>query len=107
MPKASKYLFGNSEVEIVLADILEADAEVVVSSDDDQLSMGGGVSKTLRIAGGERLIQDSKNHVPAAVGRVVVTSAGDLPFKHVFHAITRKKGTPPSEDREENRRVIS
>lgn len=86
------YEVGRSSITLRFGDILESEAEVLVSSDDFLLSMGGGVSASLRHAGGSRFAADASKMVPAEVGDVVVSSAGDLPARYVFHAITIGSG---------------
>lgn len=86
-----KYKINNSEIKICFGDILKTKTEVIVSSDDSLLSRGGGISKCISIAAGESLQQDTKKKVPASLGDVVVTTAGNLPQKFVFHAITIDK----------------
>jgi len=82
------YAAGQSTITLRFGDITESEAEVLVSSDDHYLSMGGGVSAALRRAGGTRVAADASKLVPAKVGGVVVSSAGDLPAKYIFHAVT-------------------
>lgn len=60
----------------------------MVSSDDGFLSMGGGVSGAIRRGCGEDIVKETKKHLPAKLGDVVVTSAGQLPQKYIFHAVT-------------------
>ncbi|WP_415404506.1 macro domain-containing protein [Tateyamaria sp. SN3-11] len=60
----------------------------MVSSDDNYLSMGGGVSAAIRRSGGEIIAKEAQKHVPASLGDVAVTSGGALSAKYVFHAIT-------------------
>lgn len=86
------YEVGRSSITLRFGDIVESKAEVLVSSDDFLLSMGGGVSASLRRAGGTRLAADASKLVPAEVGEVVVSSAGDLPARYIFHAITIGRG---------------
>src|SRR5262249_58833150 len=50
--------------------------------------MGGGVSRALLCAGGARVAADASKLVPAQVGDVLVSSAGDLPAKYILHAVT-------------------
>jgi O-acetyl-ADP-ribose deacetylase (regulator of RNase III) len=50
--------------------------------------MGGGVSAAIRTAGGPRVPADASKMVPAKVGDVVVSTAGDLKAKYVLHAVT-------------------
>jgi O-acetyl-ADP-ribose deacetylase (regulator of RNase III) len=93
------YEVGRSSITLRFGDIIESEAEVLVSSDDFLLSMGGGVSASLRRAGGSRLAADASKMVPADVGDVVVSSAGDLPARYIFHAITigpERRGIEPA-----------
>lgn len=100
------YEFGGSRVTVKLIKLEQCKADVLVSSDDHMLSMKGGVSQALLRAGGQGIRHDANKQVPATLGDVVVTTAGALPAKHIFHAITRLDGAPPSEDRETNCKVI-
>lgn len=83
-----KYVIGNSSITIIFGDITKSTAEVIVSSDDYMLSMGGGVSRSIRNACGSQVWIDARKMIPAKLGDVVITSAGDLDAKYIFHAIT-------------------
>jgi O-acetyl-ADP-ribose deacetylase (regulator of RNase III) len=105
-----EYTVGSSRVRLVFGDLTKSKAEVLVSSDDYMLSMGGGLTKSkaevlvssddymlsmgggvsaaIRLAGGNRVALEASKMVPARRGDVVVTSAGDLDAKYVMHAIT-------------------
>lgn len=82
------YTIGSSTLSIEFGDITTSRADVIVSSDDSDLSMGGGVSAAILRAAGQSLLLEAAKHIPVQLGDVVVTSAGSLPAKHVFHAIT-------------------
>ncbi len=82
------YAVGRSRVQLIFGDISHATTEVIVSSDDTLLSMGGGVSMAIRRAGGGSIVADAAKLAPARVGDVVVSTAGSLPAKYVLHAIT-------------------
>jgi O-acetyl-ADP-ribose deacetylase (regulator of RNase III) len=82
------YKIGRSEIRLVFGDVTTSNAEVLVSSDDDGLSMGGGVSYALRKKGGEPVEVDASKHIPARLSDVIVTTAGALPAKYIFHGIT-------------------
>lgn len=86
------YEVGHSKIRLVFGDITSAKTEILVSSDDYMLSMGGGVSAAIRRAGGHRVAADATKMVPAHTGEVVVSTAGDLPAKYVLHAITLGPG---------------
>lgn len=87
--KPREYRFNNSCLTIILDDILESKAEVIVSSDDNQISMGGGVSLSIYNKGGSNIQADARRKLPASVGDVVVSTAGNLEHqKYVFHCLT-------------------
>lgn len=82
------YRIAGSQLTIDFGSVLDVPAEVVVSSDDYQLSMGGGVSAAIRIAAGNAVVLDAAKAVPREAGDVVVTTAGALPARYVFHVVT-------------------
>lgn len=83
-----KYVINSSELIVKFGDIVESKSEVVVSSDDNWLSMSGGVSWAILAKGGTMIQNDAKKHAPAQLGDVIVTTAGNLRQKYVFHCIT-------------------
>jgi O-acetyl-ADP-ribose deacetylase (regulator of RNase III) len=82
------YSIGKSQLMMDVGSVLDVTAEVVVSSDDYELSMGGGVSAAIRMAAGSALDLDAAKAVPREAGDVVVTTAGALPSRYVFHVVT-------------------
>lgn len=88
MGRSRTYNFGASKLNLQFGDLTTSDAQVLVSSDDCYISMGGGVSAAIRRAGGEAIALDAAKKVPASLGGVVVSAAGSLPAQYVFHAIT-------------------
>ena len=82
------YKFGNSKLILRFGDITKSNSQVIVSSDDYYLSMGGGVSSSILKAGGNEIALDAAKKVPAKLGDVVLTTAGRLNSKFVFHIIT-------------------
>ena len=85
------YKINNSTLRVIFGDITKSTTDVIVSSDDAYLTMGGGVSKAIRMFASDDIYKDTKKHIPASLGDVIVTSAVDLPHKYVFHAITISK----------------
>ena len=86
--KSREYRFGNCSLTLEFGDITSSQANVIVSSDDYRLTMGGGVSAAIRRAGGEAVMFDAAKKVPANIGDVIVTTAGNLSAAYIFHAIT-------------------
>lgn len=84
-----EYHINNSTIKIIFGNILNSQAEVIVSSDDCNITMGGGVSMAIRQKEGTDAIRlDVKKKIPADVGDVIVTTAGTLLQKNIFHVIT-------------------
>lgn len=89
MQQCKEYHINNSTIKIIFGNLLDSQAEVIVSSDDCYITMGGGVSMAIRCKEGTGAIQlDVKKKVPADIGDVVVSTAGTLPQKNIFHVIT-------------------
>jgi O-acetyl-ADP-ribose deacetylase (regulator of RNase III) len=86
------YQVGASTLSIEFGDLTTSKADVLVSSDDSYLTMGGGVSASIRRAAGQGILIEVAKTVPAKLGDVIVTSAGLLPAKHIFHAVTIGEG---------------
>lgn len=102
--KTRSYQFGKSRLTIEFGDITSAKTQVIVSSDDYYITMGGGVSASILRAGGQEIMIDAAKKVPAKLGEVVVTTAGRLQAQYVFHAITIEQHA--DRDRTSARQVV-
>jgi O-acetyl-ADP-ribose deacetylase (regulator of RNase III) len=88
MIQDTNYSIGDATFAITYSDIPSVSADAIVSSDDNYLSMGGGVSEAIARAAGSALRTDARKHIPLSLGDVAVTSAGNLAAKYVFHGVT-------------------
>ena len=86
--RTADYRINKTIFRVSHVDLTQVKAEVLVSSDDSELSMSGGVSGALLRVGGVEIRQDARKHTPLKIGEVVVTTAGRLPAKHIFHVVT-------------------
>lgn len=82
------YRVGSSTLTVRFGSLLDSTADVIVSSDDYLLSMGGGVSQAIARAAGSAIVVDAAKAVPLELGDVAVTTAGALPARFVFHVAT-------------------
>jgi O-acetyl-ADP-ribose deacetylase (regulator of RNase III) len=82
------YEIAGNQLTIDVGSVLDIPAEVVVSSDDYRLTMGGGVSGAILAAAGRSVALDAAKAVPREAGDVVVTTAGALTSRYVFHVVT-------------------
>jgi serine/threonine protein kinase len=78
---------GGRALRILHGDITKERVDAIVSSDDMQLSMAGSVARAIREVGGPTVEAEAKRFAPVRLGRAVVTSAGGLPARFVFHGI--------------------
>jgi len=76
MTRQRTYRVGASTLSLQLGDITESKADVLVSSDDCDLTMGGGVSAAIRRRAGQGILLEVAKKIPAKLGDVVVTGAG-------------------------------
>ena len=88
MNQQREYKFNNSLLVVKFSDIIETDTDVLVNSDDYLLPMRDGLSGYLLEKGGEDIMNDVQKKRKAELGDVVVSTAGKLPHKFIFHCVT-------------------
>jgi serine/threonine protein kinase len=95
MTEPDVYTFsGNRTLKVLIGSLAEQQVDALVSSEDGHLTMGEtipnarGVAAALRAAAGPDYVAEARRFIPVRPGRVVVTSAGKLPARFVFHGIT-------------------
>lgn len=84
------------EFVIVVHDLLAEPVDCIVNAANGMLAHGGGVAAAIAKKAGRRLIEEGDELVRRQgiipVGNAVVTTAGDLPFKGVIHAVGPRMG---------------
>lgn len=91
MEQTKEYHINNSTVKIGFGNILDSQLEVIANSSGSRMTMSGGLTKAIREAGGEVIREDAQTKLPVCIGDAVVTTAGHLRQKYVFHCITIDK----------------
>jgi O-acetyl-ADP-ribose deacetylase (regulator of RNase III) len=86
--RLSEYRIGNAIFAVQYGDITACQANIIVSSDDNYLSMGGGVSYAISRAAGESMIAEARKQLPLKLGDVAVTSSGKLSCRYILHVVT-------------------
>lgn len=95
-------MFENVQLNVVVGDIAQFAADVIVNSAHESLAPGGGVSGAIHKAAGPGLAQECADIVGRRgwleAGQVAITAAYDLPAKFVVHAVAprSKKGVSGS-----------
>jgi len=88
---AMQFLYGDRELQLVIGSVLDAPVEVVVNAADAMLSHGGTLARELQSRAGNTLREESdqliREYGAIGSGMAVYSTAGELPFKAVIHAV--------------------
>lgn len=88
-----------ARIEFVQGDITEQRVDAVVNAANPELAPGAGVDGAIRRAGGPEITAETLRIGPCPVGDAVATTAGELPARHVIHAVgPRWRGGGESEE---------
>ena len=81
--------FFECRLELVQGDITTQSVDAIVNAANSRLAGGGGVDGAIHAAAGPALLAETDSRYPEGcpTGDAVATSAGQLPAKHVFHAV--------------------
>ena len=91
-----------TRIEAIQADITTLDIDVVVNAAHSSLMGGGGVDGAIHRAGGPAIREECKVIVarqgPLPTGQAVITTAGNMPARHVIHTVGPVWGTAPEHE---------
>ncbi len=79
-------------IHLVQGDITEMQVDAIVNAANAQLILGGGVAGAIRRKGGPTIQEECNRIGGTFVGGAVLTGAGNLPAKHVIHAVGPRMG---------------
>ena len=72
---------------LIRGNIVEVHADAIVNAANSGLRGGGGVDGAIHRAGGPSIMEECRKIGGCPTGEAVVTTAGRLPAKYVFHAV--------------------
>jgi O-acetyl-ADP-ribose deacetylase (regulator of RNase III) len=88
---------------VVIGNLLNDPVDCIVNAANGALAHGGGVAAVIAKTAGPALVFEGneivRNQGEIPVGDAVVTTAGELPFKGVIHAVGPRKGEGDEEDK--------
>ncbi len=94
--KTLQFIYADRELIIQVCDLLTAPVDVIVNAANSRLSHGGGIAGLIVDRGGDIIQQESDQfiveHGFLETGMVAMTSAGNLPFKALLHAVGPRMG---------------
>lgn len=84
-----KVQFGLSRVELIQGDLSQQESDAIVNAANPELAGGGGVDGAIHRAAGPSIMEETTMRYPLGCppGDAVVSSAGRLPARYVFHAV--------------------
>jgi O-acetyl-ADP-ribose deacetylase (regulator of RNase III) len=72
---------------LMQGNIVEVEADAIVNAANSALAGGGGVDGAIHRAGGPQIMEECRKIGGCPTGSAVVTTAGRLRAKYVFHAV--------------------
>lgn len=72
---------------LIRGNIVEVQVDAIVNAANTGLRGGGGVDGAIHRAGGPSIMEECRKIGGCPTGQAVVTTAGRLPAKYVFHAV--------------------
>lgn len=83
---------NETQLELVEGDITELDVDAIVNPANPDLKLGKGVGGAILEKGGASIQKECDRIGGTQVGTAVITGAGELPHKHVIHAVGPRMG---------------
>ena len=88
-----EFKVGKATLQLVMGDITDVEADVIVNAANSSLMGGGGVDGDIHRKGGSKILEECKriretewpDGLPT--GKAVITSGGKLKAKYVIHAV--------------------
>jgi len=81
--------FNECRLELILGDITDQEVDAIVNAANSDLAGGGGVDGAIHHVGGPLLMNQTDTRYPEGcpTGSAVMTDAGNLKAKYVYHAV--------------------
>lgn len=93
---------GDTFMDLIEGDITELEVDAIVNPANEDLKLGGGIAGAILEKGGESIQRECDRIGGTPVGTAVITGSGELPHKHVIHAVGPHMG-----DGDEDRKLSS
>jgi len=81
-----------TNIHIQTGDLTACRVDAIVNAANNDLQLGGGLAGAIRRAGGPAIQAECDRHGPVPVGGAAITTAGNLPARHVIHQASMRRG---------------
>ena len=78
---------NNTNLRLIEGDITVQNTDAIVNAANSALRGGGGVDGAIHRAGGSTILEECKKYKNCSPGETRITSAGNMPSKHVIHTV--------------------
>ncbi|MBX3412467.1 MAG: O-acetyl-ADP-ribose deacetylase [Pirellulales bacterium] len=84
-----RYSIEQSTIELHQGDITLQEVDAIVNAANSELAGGGGVDGAIHRRGGPAIMAETERRYPQGcpTGSAVISGAGELPARHVIHAV--------------------
>ncbi len=79
-------------LDLIEGDITLLEVDAIVNPANEDLRMAGGLAGTILKKGGDSIQRECDRIGGTPVGTAVITGSGELPHKHVIHAVGPRMG---------------
>ena len=86
------------KIQIVKGDLTAEKVDAIVNAANTNLFLTNAIAGAIHLKGGAVIQEECDNHGSVELGEAVLTSAGNLPARHVIHAVVNYIGESPTAD---------
>jgi O-acetyl-ADP-ribose deacetylase (regulator of RNase III) len=101
VPASEQRTIGTATLEVRVGDITTLDLDAIVNAANSRLQLGAGVAGAIRRSGGPTIQHECDRIGRCPIGGAVRTGAGDLPCRHVIHAVGPVWGSQSEQESDE------
>jgi O-acetyl-ADP-ribose deacetylase (regulator of RNase III) len=84
---SSERVLGKTTVKVVKGDVTALESDAMVFYAQPSLLLGSGFGNAIAQRGGPKIQEEAKKLAPVETTAAVVTTGGNLPVKHIIHAV--------------------